>query len=285
MKHKNKTNSRAEIPDWKCERFLLNELDKAEMKEIRRLADTDKRLRDRLQAIERSNREILREYPPGWMAQQIRGKLGGDKTATSEKRRARRFWSLRGGLVPAGLIAVLVVAVLVVPQLIPVGDQSPSETVRLKGVTTQLGLYRKTESGSERLGDGDRAAEYDLILLQYQIEKQCYGAVLSVDGWGTITMHVPDKGNGAVEMRPGRPHLMDHAYELDDAPNWEIFILVTSSAPFTIDVVSQAVEKSLSLLQRESESLAFVELPRPLNLPKGFEVSRFTLIKDSHHED
>jgi hypothetical protein len=280
MNQKDQRSTTGGIPDWKCERFVLNELDEAEMDEIRRAADDDERLRARLEALEHSNREILAEYPPGWMGGQIRERL--------ESRAARPDWRFRfprTTLVPAGLVAVVAVAVFVLPNLIPTGDPTGPEVTRIKGLSPQFRLYRKTESGSEQLEDGDLAAEHDLILLQYQTDDQGHGVILSVDGRGVITRHLPESGSQAAELELRRSRLLSYAYELDDAPGWEVFAFVTSSSAFPINSVVRAIEESLSFSRIDSVTGTYLEAPQSLGLPEGFRVSTFTLIKDSRHED
>lgn len=296
------------FPDWKLERFLLEELDAREMEEIRRAADVDGELRSRLDALEQSNREILREYPPDRMGGQIRERLA-EEEASATTAAAHRGWrgarlaSRRGEsahlmpgrgwrawfapriLAPAGVIAIVAFAVFVLPHLISPGGPDDFGVTRLKGDSPQLRLHRKTEEGSERLEDGALASEHDLILLQYQTNDRPYGVILSVDGRGTITRHLPEHGKDAQEMELGRSHLTDYAFELDDAPGWEVFFFVTSSEPFTIDLAARAVEGSLVSSGLDSLSGAYRGPPADLDLPESFLVSRFTLFKEENHED
>ena len=48
-----------------------------------------------------------------------------------------------------------------------------------------------------------------------------YGAIISVDGRGAFTQHLPLKGEFAVPLVAR--DTLDFAYELDDAPHWERF--------------------------------------------------------------
>jgi hypothetical protein len=268
-------NGKTEIADWKLERFILDELDESEMDEIRRAAEADENLRARLDAIQRSNREILDRYPAAAMSNQIRGRL--ERATRSNGSRPGR--TLRFALVPAALVAVIVFAVFVLPHLMW------DDGTRLKGPSEQLRLHRKTAAGSEELHSGAHAREHDLVLLQYRTDEHAYGTILSVDGWGKITMHLPASGDRAAELVVGRSNLLGYAYELDAAPRWEVFFFVTSASPFATDRVIRAVEETLSSSPRDSVSGAYTIPPPSLDLPDDFGVSRFTLIKDSPHED
>jgi hypothetical protein len=273
------------IPDWKIERFLLGELDDSEMKLIRRAVESDERLRARLDEIERSNEKILRAYPPGWMNRQIREKLGGEVLSRRAGRRKHRFRTIRVPLAPAAVLAVVALAIVVLPYLLSNGDFPGTEVTRLKGSTPQLRLHRKTASGSEQLRDGDRATQNDRILLQYHTDQAGYGAILSVDGRGTITRHLPAEGDEAVALESGRAQLLDYSYELDDAPHWEVFVFVTSSTAFRIDRIVATIEESLSLSSFDSASDSYTIPPDSLDFPEGYRYATFTLIKDSDHAD
>jgi len=278
--------SKPEIPDWKCERYLLNELDDGEMERIRRAAETDEALRARLGALRKSNREILEKYPAGWMGRRIEEKLGDGRTAPAARPRVRRGRFPRLILVPAGLLAVAAFSIFVLPGLLPTGDQVPGAGItRIKGPGSQLRLYKKVVTGSRLLKSGDTAAPHDLILLQYQTEARGYGAIVSVDGRGKITTHLPARGTQAASIEPGRSHLLEYSYELDDAPLWEIFFFVTSAAPFRIASVVEALENSPFVTNPPGvDATAGNSLTAP-DLPEDFHINHFVLIKDTPHEN
>jgi len=271
---------RREIPDWKCERFLLNELDDAEMAEIRRAMENDAKLRARLDAIKESNREILAEFSPERMGQQMRERLHGGDTAVSGR---RRFGFARARLVPAGLLVAVFIALVAAPHLIPPDRESTGVDYgpeRLKGTAPQLHLYRKTASGSERIQDGDLAAENDLIIIEYQTSEDGFGSILSVDGRGTITRHLPVNGSQAAQLTLRAPQLLDYSYELDDAPLWEVFFFVTSSRPFAVDDVIKSIAESLALARSDSSMSLPAGPPQVLGLPEELRVSKITLVKE-----
>ena len=85
----NRQEDRSAIPDWKLERYLLGELPSEELEGIRREARQSRALRERLDALERSDLEIRDRYPPGWMARRIREKA--DVSARTAPVGAGRF--------------------------------------------------------------------------------------------------------------------------------------------------------------------------------------------------
>jgi len=287
MNQYNEDNAQgSSIPDWKCERYLLGELSPSEMQAMQRALRSDPGLRARLEALEQSNAETLRQYPTGWMAQQIRTRLVSEMPVNEARPASKRLGSWlrlpRMARIPGGLLALLLVVVLVLPETIPDGEAPTTATTRAKGISQQLRLYRKTATGSELLKNGDRATEHDLIRLQYETNAAGFGVILSLDGRGEITRQLPLEGGDAVALETPGAQFLDYAYELDDAPLWEIFLFVTSSAPFAVSTVEQALRELLPLASNHPE-MRTPPLDH-LDLPGGFHCAIFTLIKDSRDE-
>ncbi|MXX39390.1 MAG: ActD-like protein [Gemmatimonadetes bacterium] len=220
------------ISDYQLERYLLREGTDDELADLeRRLAD-DPELAQRLAALERSNEELHQRYPPEWMRGQIELKLKRLRPELSRRaqgRRVQRTWSgYRLWAVPA---VALILAVVAVPTLL---DQETSEApaTRIKGGEQEprLLVFRKLASGVERLQDGALARSGDLVQLAYRSGGLQYGAILSVDGRGTVTQHLPTTGAEAVPL--AAQDTLDVAYELDAAPRWERFYLVAADRRF-----------------------------------------------------
>lgn len=218
------------ISDYQLERYLLREGTDDELADLdRRLAD-DPELAQRLAALERSNEELHRRYPPEWMRGQIELKL---KRAPG--RRAKRTWSgYRLWAVPA---VALILAVVAVPTLLDDQETAEVPATRIKGGEQEprLLVFRKLASGAERLQDGALAQSGDLVRLAYRSGGLQYGAILSVDGRGTVTQHLPATGAEAVPL--AAQDTLDVAYELDDAPRWERFYLVAADRRFGLAAV------------------------------------------------
>ena len=214
------------IPEWTLERYLLGELPAEEMARIREEMRQNAVLRERLAALEASNRDIQERYPAGWMVSRIR-----EKTGMPERRRrpSVRTWAL---------IAVPALAALLLVMVLPRGSD-----IRLKGGRPHLMVYRKTAEGIERLEDQSTVRMYDLVQVAYRGAGRKYGVILSVDGRGAVTLHLPENGMTAVRLAEGRADTLDFAYELDDAPRWERFYFVTSDTPFGVAPVMAAARR------------------------------------------
>lgn len=253
-------NARNHISDYKLERYLLGELPSNELDSIRRRAEDDLGVRKRLEALEQSNRELSEKYHSAWMSRRIQLKMEGP--VVDEK---RRFAAIQSWAVPVAVAAMLMVVVL--PTLF-----GPDEETRVKGLEPQLKLFRKTGTGSERLEDGSLAGEGDLVQIVYIAAGERYGVVISSDGWGTMTLHLPLEGKHAVELQQEGPDNLDFSYELDDAPRWERFYFITADIPFDIAVARMAI--------RRAEDAGIEELA----LPRGFKQDLFILEKGASHE-
>lgn len=218
------------ISDYQLERYLLREGTDDELADLeRRLAD-DPELAQRLAALESSNEELHRRYPPEWMRGQIELKL-----KRAQGRRVQRTWSgYRLWAVPA---VALILAVVAVPTLLDDQETSEAPATRIKGGDQEprLLVFRKLSIGVERLQDEALARSGDLVQLAYRSGGLQFGAILSVDGRGTVTQHLPATGAEAVPL--AAQDTLDVAYELDDAPRWERFYLVAADRRFGLAAV------------------------------------------------
>jgi len=262
-------DTRPPLSDLTLERFRLGELPPAEMQAITaRLAD-DQALRERLAALEASDRAIAAAHPSADMAAAIarRASTQAAPVASAARPATRR----RGWLVPAA-VAVACVCIAAVGATLVWRPPAVDDTTIKGSGDAALVLHRKTAAGSEELRDGAVARRGDQIRVGYRAAGHTQGALLSVDGRGTVTQHLPQQGDRSVPLTPSGTVFLDFAYELDDAPRFEAFYLVTADAPFALDPVRQAV--------RDAAAGAAVP-PAALRLPSGLAAVRFVLTKDS----
>ncbi len=218
------------------ELYRLGELPKGWEKKI----DADSIDRE-VGEILQSDQEILAAYRPSAMAREIGEKLRGAKAERTVKRAHLT-------LATVGAAAAMVVFGLFLPGLLP--STGEEDLTRMKGKTEAgLTLYRNSGMATEVLDGSSPAREGDLIQLGYRIDpKTPYGIILSVDGRGLVTRHLAPEGGLAEKLLPGGDHLLDFAYELDDAPRFETFYLLLSDRTFPVDPV-------VDLLSREARSL------------------------------
>jgi hypothetical protein len=145
--------------------------------------------------------------------------------------------------------------------------------VRTKGLRPALSLFRKTADGSETLADGDVAREGDVIRIGYRALGRRYGVIISLDGRGGVTRHLPEHGATAAVLEPSAVVLLAHAYQLDDAPAWERFFFVTADAPFPVTAVEDAAHRLAGEPRTAGPAAG-------LPLPKALEQSAILLMKE-----
>jgi hypothetical protein len=215
------------LSDLALERFVLGELPDPEAARVRHAVAADASLGERLRALETSREDEAIAA----LARNVRTRLAGEPSPAPWAR-----WA-----VPAAIAIVIAVAVAQ-----PFERTPTSEAERIKGPDATLTIYRQTPSGSEQLDDRSVAHTGDVIRIGYRVNGDGFGAIVSVDGRGTVTVHYPDGAPTARPMSGGRGVLLSHAYELDDAPRWERFYIVTGAAPFPIETIVDAVERAAS---------------------------------------
>jgi hypothetical protein len=236
------------VPDLLLERYRLGELPPGEVERLEWRLKGDAELRQRLQALERSDQEIRRQYPSEWLAERVRTRLDARRPAPPNPNPA---WSWHWP-VPAALAVAATVLFVLAPRTFGPPPAGPVPALRatlepgdrIKGLRPALVLFRKTAAGTEALADGAVARAGDLIRVGYRSAGRPYGVILSIDGRGAVTLHVPKQGQRAAALRSGDTVLLDHAYELDDAPRFERFFFVTAPAPFDVAPVLAAARRA-----------------------------------------
>jgi hypothetical protein len=249
------------IPEIVLERYRLRELPPAAAARIAERLTEDTQLRQRLAALDESD-AALREP-----IERMRARLIARHPSPGRRTIA---WAI-----PAAVTASIVLGAVLWQAWAP-GASLPSED-RIKGNTASgrpaLALYRRTADGSEQLAEGAVARAGDLIRVGYRAAGRPYGLIVSIDGAGAVTMHLPTAGDRAVALKGDPIVLLDQSYELDDAPRWERFYFVAGATAFDVGPVVRAARDA-----------AKMQTERPLAdlaLPRGLEQAGFTLQKES----
>lgn len=223
-----------QISDFKLERYLLGELPEVEMAALRKREAEDELFAARVKMMREEGKRFLAENPFSGLE---------DKLENDQRSVERSLW-LR-------VAAVLVVAfgifsVVVLNRQTEIVNESSATSgmdvamadvdngTRIKGMTAGLEVWKKMGDSAVQMVNLGEAREGDEIQLRYRVPQKCFGMLFSMDGNGTITMHMGE-GNRAVELEPGKMTTLPFAYKLDNAPKFEKFFLLTSGEMFEFD--------------------------------------------------
>ena len=249
------------VPDIVLERYRLNELPRDQAERLAELIRCDDKLQQRLDALARSDADLGRDGSLDRVVASVRER-SEPRRAWSPPRPAKRLAMPAAALVVA--VAAIALAVNLSAPLVYRGDGD-----RIKGLLPSLTVYRQADRGSEMLADGAVAHRGDVVRLGYRAAGHVYGAIVSIDGRGTVTVHLPAAGDRAATLEQGSLVLLDRAFELDDAPRFERFYFVAGDSSFTLEPVVEAVRMQ-----------ALKETAAALSLPRGLEHSTFALKKE-----
>ena len=231
-----------------------------------------------LNDLKKSDEEILNTYSVQAMKAAVAGKLAANKisaatseTTTSNSKNILKFPAVR-------FVSYAAAAVLLAAIMIPAGlknskisaTQAPTE--RVKGNASavsknpQINLYRQKGLEIQALKDGDFAHAGDVIQITYNAGQDLYGVIFSVDGNGNITRHFPENSwqSGKLENQVSEVPL-DFSYELDNAPDFECFVMVTSKKQFSLEDIENKIQNktdidyitNLSYLPKKTEGITF----------------------------
>ena len=237
------------IPDWKLERYLTGDLPESEMREIREMEATDEIFAGRVKMMREDNRAILKKMPFEKLSEKMEARevsLNGAGMNGARKGMPATFGIVKFAAAAALVLAVVSVALFSQREIGPAPEGNGAQVMdvamvdvqddgtRIKGLDARMEIWKKTGDSAVQMQNLDEAREGDEIQLRYSVPEKCFGLLFSMDGNGTITMHMAD-GSQAIALEPGKMTTLPFAYKLDNAPKFEKFFLLTSQKDFTID--------------------------------------------------
>jgi len=238
------------IPDIILERMALGELSSQEL-ELWGQRQSESVTREQLKSLADSNQEILTAYAPSTMVAAI------SRKARREKTRSRLF-KIGALAMPLAATAALLLFYMQ-PENAQHQWSEPNEVTRLKGSSTaRLIVYRNQEGQALRLKDNALVQANDVVQISYIVSEQVYGVVLSIDGDGNVTLHLPEQGHRAEALKIGAEVPLAHAYQLDDARDYERFFLLTSQSQFSVEL---ALDAARQLVASGSAQAGQLDLP------------------------
>jgi hypothetical protein len=244
------------ISDFKLERYLLGELPESEMAALQKHEAEDEIFAARVAEMRLQGKRFVAENPFAALEERIEAAGGVENRAVAPR---NTLWLK---VAAALVIALGIFSAVVLNRNVDTFDsQNASMEVamadmdngtRIKGMQASLEVWKKTGDSAVQMVNLGNASEGDEIQLRYRVPQKCFGMLFSMDGNGTITMHMGE-GNKAIELEPGKMTTLPFAYKLDNAPKFEKFFLLTSQKAFEID--GNDIDKSLK--QAGVENVSF----------------------------
>ncbi len=256
------------IPDWKLEKYLTGDLPAEEMREIREMEATDEIFAGRVKMLREDNAAILKRLPFEKLSEKIAMMPGRSNADVGNTVRVN-FKLVKLAAAAALVLAVVTVALFSQRSLSEQNTQlmevamvdasgAGDDGLRIKGLSARMEVWKKTGDSAVQMENLGEAREGDEIQLRYAVAEKCFGLLFSMDGNGTITMHM-GRGNRAVELEPGKMITLPFAYKLDNAPKFEKFFFLTSKDEFELNAgdidasLKQEGVKAVSLTLRKTE--------------------------------
>lgn len=257
------------IPDWKLERYLTGDLPASEMRELREMEASDEMFACRVRMMREDNLAILRKMPFDSIEAKLDargtgadGVNGANVANVAARKNAPNFRLVKFAAAAVFALAFVVMFAMRAQDLADevIYDESASVDImaetetgaradrqvamaemetgtRIKGLDARMEVWKKTEKGIVQMENLGVAHEGDEIQLRYSVPQKCFGLLFSMDGNGTLTMHMGDE-NKSVALEPGKMVTLPFAYKLDDAPKFEKFFLLTSRNEFELDAAN-----------------------------------------------
>lgn len=181
---------------------------------------------------------VLSRLPPRTMAARITAEAARQSSSSSASSWFSGRWA-----VPAVPALAMAMGLFVVTRDEPAAEDNVGNVgnvgTRSKGLAPALQVYVAEGDQKRPLHSGDVVGAGDVVQVQTRsTEAAAYGVVISIDGRGGVSRHFPDTADTAL---PRGTAALPFSFELDDAPGFERFFLVTSNRPIDIAAVEAAV--------------------------------------------
>jgi len=219
------------------ERYRLGEVTPDEQQIITEALSSDSALRSRLESLDASDRELRQRYPIEFM--------GLDNLKQPERPFRRRAAGNRIRFL--GRLAALILVCILLPVIYLLrSNTGTGPTDRVKGLintNSELSIYLMGDQESP-LPDQTVLREGNTVQLAYTApDGEYYGVIFSIDGRQTVTMHYPYRRGQSSLLVSGRHTFLSEAYTLDDAPDYEVFVMVVSGKPLNAETVLGEAQK------------------------------------------
>lgn len=217
--------------DFTLEAYAAGDLPEEQSAALRADLAESPALKERLDILIESNKNLLEHHPASgvWLEVQrrLKNQTPQDRQAKSDHPRKRLLLALSSALCVVFVLAVF-------PTSVP---DSTDQGFRTKGATPELHIFQiNTENSPRRLPRGALVSEGTRLQVSVRNAGQLHAMIVSLDGRGALTTHFPSQGESSLIGES--VHSLKASYTLDDAPDYETFVLITSESPL-IDFIAR----------------------------------------------
>ena len=269
------------VSDFTLERYRLGELSPEEKKAMEQALVTGEELRFRLEKIDESDRELRLLYNAAF--------FNLDNIKHSVRKRSAFRVRSRVFMMAAAVLMFALLPVLYFTRSTAShdfiafdGPDRPKGQVPTELEKPELFVYLKG-GGNKPLTDYTPLEKGNTVQLAYTTPAgaEHYGVIFSIDGRSVVTMHYPYRRGQNTRLVSGRRTLLNEAYILDDAPDYEVFVFVVSPEPLNADTVLQYA-RNIAGETKESGAVSgsFRNIKeKSLEVFTGCEVETVTVLK------
>jgi len=254
------------ISSFMLERYRLGELKPEDEAAVNEALLTDKNLGSLLEKLDESDQELRQNYPFEYF--HIEEKKFPKLVITDTQKRFSYRKAAYIGLAALLLAGILLPVLFIVftrnipensgPPITGNGSEMRNGTEiaaadRSKGSAlpgSGLSVYLKSDN-EILIGDKAVLSEGNTVQLAYTTPAggEYYGVIFSIDGRSVVTMHYPYRLGQSSLLASGKRTFLTEAYTLDDAPDFELFVMVISDSPLDAGTV---LEKARELVKPET---------------------------------
>jgi hypothetical protein len=250
---------RGRVPDLFLERTFSGEASAEERARVE--ADPDARMR--LDDVMRGNTRFHMNHDPDTVLRAIEARAKEASVREALAPKSSNWWPV---LLVGAPLAALALLLVQAPSLPDAG--TPPEQTTAKGLKARLRVSQNTPRGVERVSMDEVLFAGDEVQVLTVAGDATHGVVVSIDGRGQVTRHFPLKGEDTT-LPPGQRPLGE-ALELDDAPDFERFVLVSGTSAIDVSAVEAAARRTAT---GNDPGKA------PLGLPAGLDQFSFVIRK------
>ena len=173
---------------------------------------------ERVDALRHANEAILAQYPDAEMVPKIRAATG--------ERQVRH--------VPVFLAVAVALLVGLLYALQPPPSAVVQPTIRLKGPALNLHMFIHEPTGHRILERGEAVSAGDTVQAKIGLAAPAHVALFSIDGAGVVTAIDPPLLDGEAVFYNRGARSAPTSTELDDAPDFERFVVVACAESFNV---------------------------------------------------